>query len=112
MKRQSEAQLLRVFLGENDKHDGRAVHELIVDEVRRRGLAGATVLRGIAGFGSQRVADAPGRRASDNAPVVVEIVDQEDRIAALMPFLDTVVKEGLVTVEAVKVITYRISKPG
>jgi PII-like signaling protein len=110
MKHQHEAQLLRIFLGENDVHDGRPVHQLIIEEARSRGFAGATVLRGIAGFGAQRIV-APGRhKTPDNPPVVVEIVDREDRIEGLMPFLDGVVKEGLVTVEAVRVITYRSGK--
>lgn len=109
MKTRTEAQLLRVFLGENDKHDGRPVYEIIVEEVKTRGFAGATVLRGIAGFGTNRVstAGAGSRRVSDNPPVVVEVVDREDRITALMSFLDGVVKEGLVTVETVRVVTYR-----
>ncbi len=107
MKLQSDAQLLRIFIGENDKHDGRPVYELIVEEVKIRGLAGATVLRGVGGFGAHRAGKG---KTQDNPPVVVEIVDQEDRIAALVPFLDTVVKEGLVTFEGVKVMTYRTGR--
>jgi PII-like signaling protein len=107
-----EAELLRVFIGESDKLHGRPLYEVIVEEARRRGLAGATVLRGTLGFGaSSRIHTARILRLSEDLPMVVEIVDQPERIAAFLPDLDAMIGEGLVTLERVRVITYRHEKP-
>ena len=98
MKLPSEAELLRVFIGESDKHHGRPLYEVIVEEARRQGLAGATVLRGTLGFGANsRIHTAKLLRLSEDLPMVVEIVDQPDRIAAFLPLLDGLISEGLVT---------------
>ena len=86
MKLPSEASLLRVFIGESDKLHGRSLYEVIVDEARRRGLAGATVLRGLLGFGAHsRIHTSKLLRISEDLPIVVEIVDAPERIQAFMP---------------------------
>ena len=104
----SEAQLLRIFIGESDKHHGRPLYEAIVQLARARGLAGATVLHGIMGFGaSSRLHTAKILRLSEDLPVVIEIVDKPDRIASFLPEIDSMITEGLVTLEPVQVIAYR-----
>ncbi len=104
----SEAELLRIFVGESDRHDGRPLHEAIVELARERGLAGATVLRGIMGFGAHsRVHTAKILRLSEDMPMVVEIVDTPERIEAFVEEIDGVIDEGLVTLEKVRVIAYR-----
>jgi PII-like signaling protein len=108
MKLASDAELLRIFVGESDKHRGRPLYELIVEEARRRGLAGATVLRGMLGFGANsRIHTAKLLRLSEDLPMVVEIIDTPEKIAAFLPDLDRLVTEGLVTLEKVRVIVYR-----
>lgn len=108
MKIEGEAQLVRIFIGESDRKDGRPLYEAIVLRARELGLAGATVLRGLEGFGAaSRIHTAHVLRLSDDLPIVVEIVDREDRIAAFLPELDAMVGEGLVTIEKVRVISYR-----
>lgn len=108
MKLPSEAELLRIFIGESDKHHGRPLYEVIVEEARRRGLAGSTVLRGTLGFGaSSRIHTAKILRLSEDLPMVVEIVDTPEKIAAFLPDLDGMIGEGLVTLEKVRVVTYR-----
>jgi PII-like signaling protein len=105
-----EAELLRIFIGESDKHRGRPLYEAIVEEARRRGLAGATVLRGVVGFGAHsRIHTAKILRLSEDLPMVVEIVDSPEKIAAFLPHLDGMMDEGLVTLEKVRVIVYRHS---
>lgn len=108
MKLPLEASLLRVFIGESDKVDGRPLCEVIVEKARMRGIAGATVLRGFLGFGANsRIHTTKVLRLSEDLPVVVEIVDAEDKIEAFLPELDKMIGEGLVTLEKVRVITYR-----
>ncbi|MGE0639783.1 MAG: DUF190 domain-containing protein [Thermoanaerobaculia bacterium] len=103
-----EGHLLRIFLGESDRHEGMPLYEWLVREARSRGLAGATVLRGLAGFGANsRVHTAKVLRLSTDLPIVVEIVDTIERIEAFLPVVDSVVKEGLATVEKVDVRFYR-----
>jgi uncharacterized protein len=104
----SEAELLRIFIGESDKRGGRPLYEVIVEEARRRGLAGATVLRGTLGFGANsRIHTAKVLRLSEDLPMVIEIVDAPERIAAFLPELDGMIDEGLVTLEKVRLIAYR-----
>jgi len=108
MKLPSEACLLRVFIGESDKKDGVPLYEVIVREARARGLAGATATRGFLGFGANsRIHTVKVLRLSEDLPVVVEIVDVEEKIQAFLPDLDALVGEGLVTMEKVRVIVYR-----
>ena len=102
-----EGHLLRIFIGESDRHEGMPLYEWIVRKAREQGLAGATVLRGLEGFGAHsRLHTAKVLRLSSDLPIVVEIVDSEERIAPLLPWLDSVVKEGLVTLERVRVVRY------
>ena len=105
---QGKGALLRVFIGESDQYDGIALYEAIVIEAKRQGLAGATVLRGIMGFGAtSRIHTAKILRLSEDLPVVVEIVDTEENLNKIRPFLDETVTEGLITIEDVKVLKYR-----
>jgi PII-like signaling protein len=113
MQLPKEAQLLRVFIGEEDKHHGHPLYEAIVEAARDRGLAGATVLRGIVGFGAHsRIHSAKVLRLAEDLPVVVEIVDEPDKIAAFLPELDAMIDEGLVTLERVEVYAYRHGSEG
>jgi PII-like signaling protein len=103
-----EGHMLRIFLGESDRHEGVPLYEWLVREARERGLAGATVLRGLEGFGAQsRLHTAKILRLSSDLPVVVEIVDTIDKIEAFLPVVDGAVREGLATVERVDIRFYR-----
>jgi len=100
--------LLRIFIGENDRHEGRPLYEWIVLKARESGLAGATVLRGLEGFGAHsRLHTAKILRLSTDLPIVVEIVDTEEKIEAFLPVVESAVGEGLATVEKVEVRFYR-----
>ena len=113
MKLPVQAELLRIFFGESDKFHGRPLYEVIVEEARRRGMAGATVLRGMMGFGAHsRLHTAKILRLSEDLPIVVEIVDRPERIAEFLPQLDAMIEEGLVTLEKVNVIFYRHNPNG
>ena len=104
----TEGKLLRIFVGEADRWHGRPLHEAIIEEARRRGLAGATAWKGFMGFGANsRLHTAKVLRLSEDLPVVIEIVDAEEKVAAFLPVLDEMVREGLVTVERAEVILYR-----
>ena len=108
MKLLTEARLLRVFIGESDKFEGRPLYQVIVERARRRELAGATVLRGYLGFGANsRIHTARVLRLSEDLPMVIEIVDEPERINAFVAELDEIIGEGLVTLEKVEVILYR-----
>ena len=108
MKIPADGKLLRVFVGETDKWDGRPLYEAIVELARKEGMAGATALKGFMGFGRHsRMHTAKILRLSEDLPVIVEIVDSEEKISGFLPHLDTMVKDGLVTVEKVNVIYYR-----
>jgi len=103
-----ESLLLRVFIGESDKVNGRPLYEIIVEEARKLGLAGATVLRGFIGFGANsRIHTSKVLRLSEDLPIVIEIVDEEAKIKDFLPQLEKMIGEGLVTLEKVKVIVYR-----
>lgn len=98
MRVQVEAQVLRIYIGESERHGGRLLHEAIVEEARGRGMAGATVFRGIMGFGANSlVHTAKILRLSEDLPIVVEIVDRAERIDAFLPRLEGMVTEGVVT---------------
>jgi uncharacterized protein len=107
-----EAVLLRIFIGESDRWEHRPLYEAIVLKARELHLAGATVLRGPMGFGkSSRLHTAKILRLSADLPLVIEIVDTEEKIQAFLPVLDTMLGGGLVTLEKVKVIEYRGTNP-
>jgi hypothetical protein len=102
-----DAMLLRIFFGEDDKHEGRPLYEAIVLAARNAKLAGATVLRGPMGFGSSsRVHATKILRLSQDLPLIIEIVDTEDAIKAFLPTLDSMMGGGLVTLEKVQVLQY------
>ncbi|MFO8113680.1 MAG: DUF190 domain-containing protein [Desulfosalsimonadaceae bacterium] len=104
----SECVLLRIFIGENDRHDGRLLYEEIVERARSHGLAGATTLRGILGFGANsRIHTSRILRLSQDLPVIVEIVDTRNKIDAFLPELDSLISEGMVTLEKAEVLFYR-----
>lgn len=103
-----EGHLLRIFIGESDRHERQPLYQWIVRTARREGLAGATVMRGIEGFGgNSRVHSAKFLRLSADLPVVVEIVDTIDKIEAFLPVIDNAVTGGLVTVEKAHIRFYR-----
>lgn len=108
MKLQGEAKLIRIFLGESDKWQGRPLYEAIVLEAKKAGLAGATVFKGFMGFGAHsRIHSVKILQLSEDLPILIEIVDSEEKIQAFMPTLDQMVREGLITMEKVEVIQYR-----
>jgi len=107
-----EGHLLRIFIGESDRHEGVALFEWIVRKAREQGLAGATVLRGLEGFGARsRLHTSKILRLSSDLPIVVEIVDTMEKIEAFLPVIDTAIKEGMATLEKVDIRFYR-SGPG
>jgi PII-like signaling protein len=107
-----DGHLLRIFIGESDRYEGVPLYEWLVGRARQRGLAGATVLRGLAGFGAHsRLHTAKILRLSTDLPIVVEIVDAIDKIEAFLPEVDAAVGEGLGTVERVEVRFYRSGDP-
>ena len=102
------AVLLRIFVGELDTHEGRPVYQWLIEEARRQGLAGATAMRGLEGFGiHHQLHKAKVLELSVDLPVVVEIIDTEDKIEAFLPAVDAAVKEGLATTEPVEARYYR-----
>lgn len=108
MRLEGEARLLRIFVGESDRFEGRPLYEAIVLEAKRRGLAGATVFKGFMGYGAHsRIHTAKVLQLSEDLPVMIEIVDTEEKVRAFLPVLDGMVKEGLVTLEKVEVIRYQ-----
>jgi PII-like signaling protein len=108
MQLHQDAVLLRIFIGENDRHGGRPLYEAIVLAARERGLAGATVLRGPMGYGaSSRLHTAKILRLSEDLPLVIEMVDTREKIDAFLPVLETMMTaSGLVTLEKVQVVRY------
>jgi len=107
-----DATLLRIFIGESDRWQHKPLYEAIVLKAREMHLAGATVLRGPMGFGkSSRLHTAKILRLSMDLPMVIEIVDGEDKIQAFLPHLDAMISGGLVTLEKVRVIEYRGAPP-
>ncbi|HEV3492796.1 MAG TPA: DUF190 domain-containing protein [Reyranella sp.] len=102
-----EAQLLRIFIGEAQRHDGKPLYEAIVLKARELHLAGATVLRGGLGYGhTSHLQTAKILRLSDDLPLVIEIIDSEDKIKAFLPVLDGMMASGLITLENIQVLQY------
>lgn len=103
-----EGSLLRIFVGETDKRDGKPLYEWIVLKARERGLAGATVLRGIMGFGAHsRLHTFKIERLSEDLPVVIEIVDTREKLEAFLTLIDHEIPEGLATLEKAQIHFYR-----
>jgi PII-like signaling protein len=112
MKLEGEHKLLRVFIGEQDRWEGKPLYEAIVREARDLGMAGATVIKGVLGFGAKaHIHTAKLLELSYDMPIIIEIVDTEERIRLLLPKLDAMVQEGLVTLEKAHVIMYRANNP-
>ena len=108
MKLPDQGKLLRIYVDENDRYEGRPLHEWLVEYARETGMAGATVLRGMAGYGRHsRIYSARVLALSTQLPVVVEIVDRADRIDGYLNAIDTAIEEGLATVEDVDIRFYR-----
>ena len=104
--------LLRIFVGEDDRHERGPLYEAIVLKARERQLAGATVLRGPMGFGhSSRLHTTKILRLSEDLPLLVEIVDSEEKINGFLPTLDAMMGSGLITMEKVRVLQYGVSRP-
>ena len=109
MKLEGEGKLLRLFIGESDTWHGKPLYQAIVERVRQEGLAGATVVRGIEGFGADsRLHTSRILRLSEDLPVVIEIVDTPEQIDRV-PILDEMVGEGMPTLERVQIVSYRSS---
>jgi hypothetical protein len=107
MKEQFQARMLRIHFGENDKWQGKPLHEAIVAKAHELGLADAIVYRGIEGYGtSTRIHHASHWTFSSDAPIMVSIIDTEEQIARLVPHLDVMVEEGLIAISSVEVIRY------
>ena len=108
MKLEGEGKLLRIFIGESDRWQGKPLYEAIVLAAREQGLAGATVLRGPMGFGANsHIHTAKILRLSEDLPMIIEIVDLESKIHEFLPVLDEMVSEGMITLETVHVLRYR-----
>ena len=104
----TDGHLLRIFIGENDKHGRAPLYEWIVPQAREHGLAGATVLRGVQGFGAaSRIHTAKILRLSADLPIIIEIVDTREKIDAFLPVIDDTITGGLATIEKVEVHWYR-----
>jgi PII-like signaling protein len=113
MKITGQGMLLRIFIGESDRWQGKPLYEALVLKAREMGLAGATVVRGVEGFGAHsRLHTAKVLRLSEDLPLVIEIVDGEDRIRAFLPTCDAMIGEGLITLERVEVLKYAPGKSG
>jgi PII-like signaling protein len=111
MKIPAEGKLLRIFLGESDKWQSFPLYEEIIHAARRQGMAGATAIKGFMGFGGKsHMHTAKLLRLSEDLPVVIEIIDSEEKINNFLPCLDEMVQEGLITLEKINVIMYRSSQ--
>ena len=107
MNRQGPGLRLRIYIGADDQWHGKSLYAAIVQEARRRGLAGATVARGIMGYGANSAIHEPHLfRLSSDLPVVIEIVDTGEKVRAFLPCLDEMVQEGMITTSEVEIITY------
>jgi len=112
VKIEGTGMLLRMYIGESDQWHGRPLYQAIVELARERGIAGATVLRGIEGYGAKaHLHTSRILRLSEDLPVLIEIVDQEDRLRAILPEFDSMIGDGLITLERVEVLAYRAERP-
>lgn len=110
-KFEGERVLMRIHVGESDKWHGKSLHEAIVEMLRKEGFSGATVLRGVGGFGGSSVYHTDKLlRMSQDLPIILEVIDTSERIEKILPRLDEMVEGGLITLEKVRVILYRAAK--
>ncbi len=108
---EGEQVLMRIFIGESDQHDHRPLHAALVEAFRRAGLAGATVFRGVAGFGASSVLHTASiLRLSADLPIVIEVVDTQEHLDRVLPEIDRMMGGGLVTMERVRVIRYAAAR--
>ena len=108
-----EGYLLRIFIGESDRHGSKLLHEWIVMKAREEGLAGATVMRGMLGFGAHsRLHTFKIERLSQDLPIIVEIVDTREKLEKFLALIDNEIEEGMATLEEVKIHFYRSGKAG
>ncbi len=113
MRIEGPALLVRMYLGEHDQWQGRPLYQAVVETLRARGVAGTTVLRGIEGFGAHaHLHTTRLLRLSEDLPILIEVVDQEDRVRAVLPELERMLGGGLITLERVEVIAYRAPQGG
>ena len=106
-----EGYLLRIFIGESDRHDGKLLYEWIVLKAREAGLAGATVMRGMMGFGAHsRLHTFKIERLSQDLPVIIEIVDTREKLESFLALVDKEIEEGMATLEEIKIHFYRSGK--
>ncbi len=112
MKIPENGKLLRIFIGEADKWKSQPLYEAIIHLAKKEGMAGATAIKGFMGFGCKsHMHTAKLLRLSEDLPIIVEMVDSEEKINRFLPHLDEMVKEGLITLENVNVIMYRADHP-
>lgn len=110
-KFEGERTLMRIHIGESDKWHGKPLHEVIVAMLRKKGFSGATVLRGVGGYGGSSIYHTDKLlRLSQDLPIVVEVIETQERIDQILPRLDELVDGGLITLEKVRVILYRATK--
>jgi uncharacterized protein len=110
-KFEGDRTLMRIHIGESDKWHGRPLHEAIVGLLRKEGFSGATVLRGVGGYGGSSVYHTDKLlRLSEDLPIIVEIIETQERIDQILPRMDEMVEGGLITLEKVRVILYRAAK--
>ena len=112
MRLAGEGKLLRIFIGESDRWHGKPLYQAIVEHLRAEGVAGATVIRAIEGYGARsHLHTSRILRLSEDLPLVIEVVDTDENIQRILPVLDDMVEDGMVTLERVEVITYRAGGP-
>jgi uncharacterized protein len=108
---EGEQMMVRIFVGEDDRWEGQLLHVALLERFRKEGIAGATVFRGISGYGAHSIVHSTHLlRMSEDLPLVVEVVDTPEHIERVLPIVETMVSEGLVTVEKVRVIKYAPGK--
>lgn len=107
MKKEMDAILLRIFIGESDRYEGRPLYQYLIELFKKEGMSGATAIRGIEGFGkNSRIHTTSILRLSGDLPILIEVTDTKERIDKIKPTLDQVIKEGLVTEEKVRIVLY------
>ena len=107
----SEGYLLRIFIGESDRHDGKLLYEWLVLKAREEGLAGATVIRGMMGYGAHsRMHTFKIERLSQDLPIIVEIVDTREKLESFLTLIDKEIEEGMATLEEIRIHFYRSGK--
>ena len=103
-----ERTLMRIFIGESDRHQNKPLYKVLMELFRQEGFAGATVLRGVAGFGANSVLHTDGLlRLSQDLPLVIEVVDNDEKIEQIIPQLDEILQGGMITLEKARVIFYK-----